>query len=162
MIRLRPKTGLALYTRHAHSIQLRMKPSLLQRSTAYMVSAATVYFPPCIEFHVGGFELVDVSETLPSLARRPGMSTWRPAVDRDANMSFASYKEYCEYFNATFNKNSDSGRGNDPTDATSEGRASHGRKDRTRGQERDRPVRNKMLPTHWPPDNAAELQLERW
>jgi multisite-specific tRNA:(cytosine-C5)-methyltransferase len=40
-------------------------------------------FIPSIPYVYLGFELVDVSESLPSLIRRPGLTKWLPTVDRD-------------------------------------------------------------------------------
>lgn len=42
------------------------------------------------------FELVDVSEQLPQLIRRPGLTTWSPTVDRAVNTSFNSYDAYIQ------------------------------------------------------------------
>ena len=79
-------------------------------------------------------------------------------------MSFSSYDEYCNYFQATFNKVS----GKSESNEVGEGEAAEGsnaieeREKRTRGKERNRPVKNRMFPTHWPPENATELHLDRW
>lgn len=115
-----------------------------------------------------GYELVDVSGTLPDLLRRPGVSSWRPAVDRDVNMSFASYKEYCDSFEAsaaataatsipeeevTEEVVTGDGQG-ERVDPRGKGKG----KDRTKGKV----VRNRMLVTQWPPENVAELKLDRW
>ncbi|KAH9039587.1 cytosine-5--methyltransferase [Lactarius pseudohatsudake] len=40
-----------------------------------------------------GFELVDVSDSLPALIRRPGLKHWFPSVSRDLQL-FDSYEEY--------------------------------------------------------------------
>ncbi|CAE6449031.1 unnamed protein product [Rhizoctonia solani] len=40
------------------------------------------------------FELVDVSSSLPELKRRPGMTTWRPAVNREVDTSYSSYADF--------------------------------------------------------------------
>jgi multisite-specific tRNA:(cytosine-C5)-methyltransferase len=40
-----------------------------------------------------GFELVDVSESLPSLIRRPGLTKWHPTTGRDLKF-FDTYEEY--------------------------------------------------------------------
>ncbi|KAJ1302218.1 hypothetical protein OPQ81_001042 [Rhizoctonia solani] len=42
------------------------------------------------------FELVDVSTSLPELKRRPGLTTWRPAVSREMDFSFSSYADFIE------------------------------------------------------------------
>lgn len=89
-----------------------------------------------------GFELVDASDVLTDLKRRPGLSSWRPAVNRDVDVSYASYEEYCDALESKF-------------------------ADETRDQEtklgvRDRVIRNRMRKTHWPPTNAEELHLDRW
>lgn len=39
------------------------------------------------------FELVDVSESLPTLIRRPGLQTWMPTTDRNLTF-FDTYEEY--------------------------------------------------------------------
>ncbi|KAI6037626.1 S-adenosyl-L-methionine-dependent methyltransferase [Pisolithus marmoratus] len=44
------------------------------------------------------FELVDVSEQLPQLIRRPGLTAWSPTVDRTVNTSFDSYNLYIQSF----------------------------------------------------------------
>jgi multisite-specific tRNA:(cytosine-C5)-methyltransferase len=41
------------------------------------------------------FELVDVGEKLPELKRRPGLTSWRPTVDRKIT-TFSSYQEFLE------------------------------------------------------------------
>ena len=43
------------------------------------------------------FCLVDVSAKLPSLERRPGLTTWRPSVDRSVNTSFATYEAFLKH-----------------------------------------------------------------
>ncbi|KAG5644352.1 hypothetical protein DXG03_008649 [Asterophora parasitica] len=40
------------------------------------------------------FHLVDVSSKLSTLKRRPGLTIWRPAVDRSVNMDFGTYQEF--------------------------------------------------------------------
>ncbi|KAF9444637.1 cytosine-5--methyltransferase, partial [Macrolepiota fuliginosa MF-IS2] len=40
------------------------------------------------------FELVDVSSMLPELKRRPGLTTWRPSVDKSSMKTYGSYQEY--------------------------------------------------------------------
>ena len=40
-----------------------------------------------------GFELVEVSESLPSLIRRPGLTKWLPSVDRDLKY-FETHEHY--------------------------------------------------------------------
>ncbi|KAG8744951.1 hypothetical protein FRC10_009186 [Ceratobasidium sp. 414] len=42
------------------------------------------------------FELVDVSTALPELKRRPGMSSWRPPVNREMNNFFDTHAEFIE------------------------------------------------------------------
>lgn len=38
--------------------------------------------------------MVDVSDSLETLIRRPGISHWKPAVNRDGDVSFGSYADY--------------------------------------------------------------------
>ncbi|KAH7924716.1 S-adenosyl-L-methionine-dependent methyltransferase [Leucogyrophana mollusca] len=42
------------------------------------------------------FELVDVSEQLPELTRRPGITTWIPTVDRSINTTFSSWDTFAQ------------------------------------------------------------------
>jgi multisite-specific tRNA:(cytosine-C5)-methyltransferase len=53
-------------------------------STVFIASISHVYL---------GFELVEVSECLPSLIRRPGLTKWLPTVDRDLKY-FETYDDY--------------------------------------------------------------------
>ncbi|KAL5514498.1 hypothetical protein ACEPAG_2587 [Sanghuangporus baumii] len=114
---------------------------------------------------VPGFELVDVSDTLPSLVRRSGTSSWRPAVGRDVDLSYSSYEEYCAALEASatdvapvsdgIETEKEAIEGADNAD-NAEGEARKGVESRTKG----RPARNKMLKTQWPPENAGDLHLE--
>lgn len=45
---------------------------------------------------IPGFELIDVSDRLLELVRRPGLTTWKPTVDKDINTSFTSYNAFIE------------------------------------------------------------------
>ncbi|KDN48403.1 hypothetical protein RSAG8_02995, partial [Rhizoctonia solani AG-8 WAC10335] len=51
-----------------------------------VIAAALKKFP--------NFDLVDVSGSLPELERRSGLSTWRPAVNREMDTSFSSYADF--------------------------------------------------------------------
>ncbi|KAH8110311.1 S-adenosyl-L-methionine-dependent methyltransferase [Phellopilus nigrolimitatus] len=110
---------------------------------------------------VPGFELVDVSKTLPNLARRSGLTTWLPAINRDADMPYASYEDYCTSLTSSITLADGS------TDSPNiEGREKdesnkHKGKGIAKGRGREGVVRNRMLATHWPPANVAELGLER-
>jgi multisite-specific tRNA:(cytosine-C5)-methyltransferase len=42
----------------------------------------------------GEYHLVDVSDRLPELVRRPGVSTWKVAVDKEANKIETSFDSY--------------------------------------------------------------------
>lgn len=90
-----------------------------------------------------GFEIVDVAEHLPELIRRPGLSSWRPAVNIDVDMPFATYADYLQSFE----------------ERASETPVDEGPKERKKGNEQ---VRKRLLETHWPPSNASSLGLERW
>ena len=79
-----------------------------------------------------GFELVDVSEHLPELNRRPGITSWRPAINKDVDMPYGTFAEYCESF------------------------------EKLSGTELKEQNRKRLLETHWPPANAGALGLERW
>lgn len=50
-------------------------------------------FIPSIPYVYLGFELVEVSESLPSLIRRPGLTKWLPTVGRDMKY-FETYDDY--------------------------------------------------------------------
>lgn len=43
-----------------------------------------------------GFELIDMSNHLPGLVYRPGMTSWRPSVSREVNTDFATYADYIQ------------------------------------------------------------------
>ncbi|EUC55359.1 tRNA (cytosine-5)-methyltransferase, partial [Rhizoctonia solani AG-3 Rhs1AP] len=53
-----------------------------------VIAAALEKFPT--------FELVDVSSSLPELKRRPGLPTWRPAVNREMDTSFSSHADFID------------------------------------------------------------------
>jgi multisite-specific tRNA:(cytosine-C5)-methyltransferase len=40
------------------------------------------------------FEAVDVSSQLPSLIRRPGLTAWRPSVDKEVSTKFETYADF--------------------------------------------------------------------
>lgn len=90
-----------------------------------------------------GFEIVDVAEHLPELIRRPGLSAWRPAVNIDVAMPFATYADYSRSFE----------------DKASETPLDEGQKERKKGNDQGR---KRLQETHWPPSNASSLGLERW
>ncbi|KAF8067658.1 cytosine-5--methyltransferase [Lyophyllum atratum] len=51
------------------------------------------------------FYLVDVSSKLPALKRRPGLTSWRPSVDRTVNTNYATYEEFLASQDAKDNPN---------------------------------------------------------
>ncbi|KAG6917778.1 hypothetical protein DXG01_001183 [Tephrocybe rancida] len=51
------------------------------------------------------FYLVDVSDKLPALKRRPGLTAWRPSVDRTINTNYATYEEFLASRDAKDNPN---------------------------------------------------------
>lgn len=57
-------------------------------------SCAIVLTFGCLASFPGQFQLVDVSLRLPGLKRRPGMSKWRVAVDKDAAVLFDSQRDF--------------------------------------------------------------------
>lgn len=85
-----------------------------------------------------GYEVVDVSSQFPELERRPGLTAWQPAVDREVDMTCRTYQDYVSKLEASIAEQS-----NDTSNA-------------------DRPKRNKVAETLWPPANATELGLENW
>jgi multisite-specific tRNA:(cytosine-C5)-methyltransferase len=44
-------------------------------------------------YNFAAFELVDVSSRFQELRRRPGLTNWRPTVDRSCERTFESYEE---------------------------------------------------------------------
>lgn len=43
-----------------------------------------------------GFELIDMSNHLPGLIYRPGLTSWKPTVTREINTDFATYEDYIQ------------------------------------------------------------------
>lgn len=43
-----------------------------------------------------GFELIDVSNHLPGLVYRPGLTSWKPTADRSVETHFTTYEEYLQ------------------------------------------------------------------
>jgi multisite-specific tRNA:(cytosine-C5)-methyltransferase len=48
-----------------------------------------------VDFSSQGFTLIDVSSLYPQLIRKPGMTYWKPPVDKELNF-FDSYESYLE------------------------------------------------------------------
>jgi multisite-specific tRNA:(cytosine-C5)-methyltransferase len=49
------------------------------------------------------FYLVDVSSRHPDLKRKPGLTTWRPSVDRDITTSYGTYQDFLDSSHAQNN-----------------------------------------------------------
>lgn len=41
-----------------------------------------------------GFQLIDVSNHLPGLVYRTGLTSWKPTAERSADIMYASYDDY--------------------------------------------------------------------
>ena len=90
-----------LSIQHAPLIQLKMRPSSPRHSIRCQVgftipghACATGLMSSCLTSFPGQFQLVDVSLRLPGLKRRPGMSKWQVAVDKDATVFFDSQRDF--------------------------------------------------------------------
>ena len=105
-----------------------------------------------LSFYNLGFELVDVSDTISDLVRRPGLTNWRPSVNRDVDLSHASYEDYCASLE----------RSGATTSREEEDVDAEGVVEKDDGKTVKRPFRNRMKKTHWPPENSKELGLEKW
>lgn len=74
-------------------------------------------------------------------------------------MSYASYKDYCDSLDSSKTP-APPANGEAIKKETVEGEGKGNVKERTKIA--NRPVRNRMLETHWPPTNTKGLNLERW
>ncbi|KAG7086445.1 hypothetical protein E1B28_002398 [Marasmius oreades] len=88
-----------------HSLQLR----ILQRAMKLLKPDGRVVYSTCSMNPVeneavvasalntnSDFHLVDVSSSLPSLKRRPGLSAWRPTADKAVKTTYETYSAFLE------------------------------------------------------------------
>lgn len=84
--------------------------------------------------HAGEYEILDVSDQLPNLKRRPGMSSWLVATQPEQTQRQLKWHSSYDAYRAWVDE----------------------------GNERYQDKAKGLASTVWAPENAGELGLERW
>lgn len=103
---------------------------------------------------------MDVSAQLPELIRRPGLTSWIPAVDKTADRLVNSWQEFSALM-ASSSASTSSAPASEVTEEAVVGENTNGDKEDLKPTP-TLSLNTKLTEGHWPPPDAETLNLHRW